>query len=240
MLTIGVLTKADTVQDGEHAQWIKILNNQSHMLRRGYYMTRLAGPTKNEAGQTWEETRKIEKSFFKKGPWTQVQDKNRLGISSLTDALSSGLAEMIADKFPLLFWSSPICRLPSLKMELLNKARQVQGELDRLPQSFAENPQAMLLGLCSEFVSEIGKYTHGNSTHPAFFQDINSEFWSLAQEISDTRPRFEIACGKMKSEKKEGAASSEKLVLLPELNVGSDEHPERKEAGLQGTLSKLI
>jgi hypothetical protein len=64
-------------------------------------MTRLAGPTKKEAGQTWEETKKIETSFFRKGPWTQVQDKNRLGISSLTDALSSGLARMIADRFSL-------------------------------------------------------------------------------------------------------------------------------------------
>lgn len=113
-------------------------------------------------------------------------------------------------------------------MELSRKARLVQGELDRLPQSFAENPQAMLLGLCSEFVSEIGKYTHGNSTHPAFFQDINSAFWSLAKEISDTRPQFEISCsGKMKSE---GGVISEEISL-----PGSSGYPEPKEACLQCT-----
>jgi hypothetical protein len=85
----------------------------------------------------------------------------------------------------------------------------------------------MLLGLCSEFVSEIGKYTHGDSTHPAFFQDINSEFWSLAKEIADTRPQFEISCGKMKSE---GGATSEEL-SLPE-SIG---YPEPKEACMQCT-----
>lgn len=99
ILTLGVLTKADTLQEGEYDPWVKILNNQSHVLRRGYYMTRLPGPTPKEMAQTWEESREIERRFFKKQPWSQQPDKSRFGIDKLKEALSSGLAKMIEEKF---------------------------------------------------------------------------------------------------------------------------------------------
>ena len=98
-MLIGVLTKADTVQEGDHAHWLKILNNEAHHLRRGYYMTRLPGPTSKESNQTWEDTRKIERSFFKKGPWSDARDKKRLGMDFLTEALSAALARMIEDMY---------------------------------------------------------------------------------------------------------------------------------------------
>jgi hypothetical protein len=95
----GVLTKADTLQEGEYDQWIKILNNESHYLRRGYYVTRLPGPTAKEMAQTWDESREIERRFFKKQPWSQLSDKTRCGIDKLKEALSSGLAKMIEQTF---------------------------------------------------------------------------------------------------------------------------------------------
>ena len=97
LTSLGVLTKADTVQEGDHAQWIKILNNESHILRRGYYVTRLPGPTTAEANQSWEQARDNEHKFLKKKPWS-LSDKNRLGIEKLTEALSIGLATMIEEK----------------------------------------------------------------------------------------------------------------------------------------------
>jgi hypothetical protein len=101
-LTPGVLTKADTVEEGHHRPWLKVLNNESHRLRRGYYMTRLPGASEKESKQTWEETREIEKKFFKKGAWSEAQDKTRLGMDGLIKALSSGLEEMIARRYHLL------------------------------------------------------------------------------------------------------------------------------------------
>jgi hypothetical protein len=88
-----VLTKADTVQEGESEQWIKILNNERHILRCGYYATRLPGPNNKEMGQTWEQAREAEKRFFGHKPWSPFKD--RLGTENLTEALSDGLAEMI-------------------------------------------------------------------------------------------------------------------------------------------------
>jgi len=62
-------------------------------------MTRLPGPTTKEAAQTWDDTRKIEGSFFKKGPWSAARDKTRLGMHHLTEALSAALARMIEDMY---------------------------------------------------------------------------------------------------------------------------------------------
>ena len=64
-------------------------------------MTRLPGPTQKETKQTWDESRKIEASFFKKGPWTAALEKQRLGMTHLTEALSVALARMIEDMYPL-------------------------------------------------------------------------------------------------------------------------------------------
>lgn len=71
--------------------------------------------------------------------------------------------------------------------------REVQDELDGLPESFSDHPQARLLGLCADFVSEIDEYINGSTNQPKFLQDIHDEFWKLANEIAATRPTFEVA-----------------------------------------------
>lgn len=70
--------------------------------------------------------------------------------------------------------------------------REVQDALDSLPPSFSDHPQARLLGLCADFLSEIDEYTNGSTNQPKFLQDIHDEFWKLANEIAATRPTFEI------------------------------------------------
>ena len=71
--------------------------------------------------------------------------------------------------------------------------RKVQDDLDLLPHSFSDNPQAGLLALCSEFISETDEYTNGTPNHAAFFQELHNEFAKLAKEIIATRPNFETA-----------------------------------------------
>jgi hypothetical protein len=99
-LTAGVLTKADTVREGDFEQWRKILNNESHVLRRGYYATRLPGPIAKEMEWTWTEARAAEHRQFSHAPWTQFA--SRLGIPKLTEALSFGLAHLIEERFIIL------------------------------------------------------------------------------------------------------------------------------------------
>ena len=74
------------------------MNGESHVLRRGYFVTRLPGPTKKEMDQTPKQIRDKEMGLFSRLPWSQL-NKNRLGIEKLTEALSGGLAEMIRDRY---------------------------------------------------------------------------------------------------------------------------------------------
>lgn len=96
-LISGVLTKADTVGEGEYETWLKILKGKSHQLNLGYYVTRL--PSQKEITWTWEQAREKERNFFQSAaPWCHV-DKNRKGTERLTEALSVKLSQMIGETF---------------------------------------------------------------------------------------------------------------------------------------------
>jgi hypothetical protein len=84
------------------------------------------------------------------------------------------------------------CRLPSLKKELTYAMRRVQANIDQLPSSFPDDPQARLTRVCNDFVLEIDQHAHGNQKHPKFLQDMHTEFWKFAKAIAATRPTFEI------------------------------------------------
>jgi hypothetical protein len=95
-----VLTKADLVleqNEGECDKWLKIMNGQSHVLRRGYYITRMPAPTKKEMDLTPKQIRDKEAGTFSRPPWNHL-NKNRVGVDMLTEALSEGLAGMIRER----------------------------------------------------------------------------------------------------------------------------------------------
>lgn len=74
--------------------------------------------------------------------------------------------------------------------------RNVDTQLTSLPKSFADNPQAHLLRLCSAFIQEVDSYTNGKPNHNpddrTFLQEGQSHYQSLKALIEGTRPRFVI------------------------------------------------
>jgi len=178
------------VQDGEFPQWSKILNNERYVLRRGYYATRLPGATPKEMNWTWDEARVREKSLFGREPWNQYS--KRLGIANLTEALSSGLAELIDSRLTPGIYFTDFCRLPGLREELMSMTHDIQQQLEQLPPSFVDEPQTKLLALCNDFVSELGEHAVGSPRHPAFLSDLHQLFRKLSAEIRRTRPQFEV------------------------------------------------
>ena len=93
-LTAGVLTKADTVQEGDHLHWFDILQNKSHYLLLGYFATMLPGPSPKVPNPSRTTIQDAAKRFFGKKPWNQV-DKSRLGVDNLVEDLSLRLSKMI-------------------------------------------------------------------------------------------------------------------------------------------------
>lgn len=101
---IGVLTKPDTIQPGEEATWLEILNNRKYHLSHGYFMTKNAAAHDLQAQRSKAISttafghRADEDQFFKDtSPWKTctVDIKERFGSKHLTDALSRLLSELI-------------------------------------------------------------------------------------------------------------------------------------------------
>ena len=97
-ISLGVLTKADLVPKGDHDAWLDIINNKSHLLKHGYYVTRQPSSNEITEGVSWEASRERERNFFTiQSPWCD-SDRNRLGTEALTEALSIRLSHMIQER----------------------------------------------------------------------------------------------------------------------------------------------
>ena len=87
-------------------------------------------------------------------------------------------------------------RLPGLKMKLHEKLRTVRQELATLPKSYADNPQANLLSLCSAFIQDVDNYTSGKPNddpeQATFLRDVLSSYRDLKQKILSTRLQFQM------------------------------------------------
>lgn len=97
-LHTGVLTKPDTLQEGEHADWIEVLSGRKHPLTHGYYVTKQAGPAELKSKLTYEEGRERELSFFSSvSPWAsqEARVRQRMGVPNLTKQLSMLLSQLI-------------------------------------------------------------------------------------------------------------------------------------------------
>jgi|SRR5277367_1034496 len=88
--------------------------------------------------------------------------------------------------------------LPTLKRDLSEKMRKVRSDLEGLPKSFGDNPQAHLLSLCNTFARAIDSYTNGKPNYPpsraTFLQDNLPHYRALKREIERTRPQFDVLC----------------------------------------------
>jgi hypothetical protein len=58
--TIGVLTKPDTIEDGTHGTWMKIMRGDAHKLALGYYVVRNPQPKELKEKITFEQARQNE------------------------------------------------------------------------------------------------------------------------------------------------------------------------------------
>jgi Dynamin central region len=96
----GVLTKVDRIGDGEHEDWIDLLQDRTERLTHGYYATCQPSTAKRTEGEvTWKEARKMESAFFTTPElWSSV-NKSRLGTSNLMLALSLQLTKMIQKRY---------------------------------------------------------------------------------------------------------------------------------------------
>ena len=93
--TVGILTKADRLPEGEEKTWMKILQNQQdrYQLLHGYFAVKNPGQLELDKGLSNEEARKKEKQFFRRKRWQEAKD--RCGTEQLRDCLCQLLHDLV-------------------------------------------------------------------------------------------------------------------------------------------------
>ena len=103
LLSIGVLTKPDTLTSGavsSHRKWVDLLSGKgsesAHALKLGYYCVKLPDDAERETRCSLERRREIERRFFSEtSPWKSVLDRKRFGVVNLTAELSRQLTSIL-------------------------------------------------------------------------------------------------------------------------------------------------
>ncbi|GAA5927851.1 uncharacterized protein JCM15063_006013 [Sporobolomyces koalae] len=179
--TIGVLTKADTVQEGEHGRWLHILQGERAKLMNGYFATKLPGAADLGKDLSFEATRAQEAAFFNStAPWSSLPTEvhNRLGIPRLTAFLSDKLSAYIKTK------------LPEIRSVVNEGARLTKDKIEGLPAPPSTDPLSELIGLLQSFKIDLDAYVAGAPGSEELIKGKNRIQADFACAINRTRPQF--------------------------------------------------
>ncbi|GAA6003650.1 dynamin family protein [Rhodotorula paludigena] len=179
--TIGVLTKADTLQVGEHAGWIDLLEGRRHQLANGFFVTKQPAPDDLRKNLAFTEARAAEVEFFRtQAPWNTLSlaSKSRLGTSNLTKFLSDRLGQYIAEK------------LPAIQADLASSLAYVRTSLEALPPPPSSDPVTELHTRLSSLSHDLDLLVQGASGHADLVQLKNREDKRFKLAIKATRPVF--------------------------------------------------
>ena len=75
--------------------------------------------------------------------------------------------------------------------------RTIREELQKLPKSFEDNPQAELWSLCINFTKSVNEYAGGKSENAelkekSFLQESDPHYLAFKEAILRTRPKFQV------------------------------------------------
>uniref|UniRef100_A0A8C4NA67 Uncharacterized protein n=1 Tax=Eptatretus burgeri TaxID=7764 RepID=A0A8C4NA67_EPTBU len=120
--TLGVLTKPDLMDPGTEYSAIRILNNQSIILKKGYVMVKCRSQRDIEANMTLEDAIEVEQSFFEKHSiFKDIEDK------STTRVLANRLTNELVGQIKHL--------LPGLRHDIDTKLHDTRAELKKVKYS---------------------------------------------------------------------------------------------------------
>lgn len=198
--TIGVMTKADLLPDGGHAQWIAMLRRQTHTVGRGYFIT-----SRKQASDRRPEHRPherislkdesaAEEAFFNRrgaGEWSQEFDEfsDKCGIDRLVKFLAQTLAQEFARN------------LPDLSQKLHTKFRSTQTELSRLP-DMPQNPEHEVRKSLFKFTADFQTRVKSKRFTSAWAKTVET----FKIRILDLKPRYRLIPENFKMAPRETAA----------------------------------
>ncbi|GAA6050992.1 hypothetical protein JCM3770_005359 [Rhodotorula araucariae] len=174
--TIGVLTKPDTLQNGEHASWLDLIEGRKHRLRSGFFVTKQPAPEDLKKNWSFEEARAAEKAYFRQAePWNTLDHglRGRLGTGNLTAFLSDHLG-----------------RLPSIREDLAASLSTVEASLDRLPAPPSSDPVAELHKRLGALRNSLDRLVAGAPDFERLIRAKVENDTSFRKDLDATEPLF--------------------------------------------------
>ncbi|KAK4705699.1 hypothetical protein P7C70_g495, partial [Phenoliferia sp. Uapishka_3] len=213
--TIGVLTKADTLQEGEHEDWLKVLRGEDYQLRLGYFCTRLRGTSDlRDGGTSYEVSRAAESAFFSTvAPWNSLigEIRHRLGTKRLVDFLGDQLSHFMSTK------------IPELISKTSTQLADLESQLAKLPPCPSGDPVIRLGSSINDFVTALERFSAGAAGSKTLIQNVNEVFDNFVLDIQATEPRFTPFAGD--SERR--TQWEEEVVAIRSGDEGGDVGPAR-------------
>jgi hypothetical protein len=155
--TIGLITKPDTLDVGSdsEAYYIRLAQNLEKELRLGWHV--LKNRNFEERKTTTAERDRIEKEFFSRGLWSNIDSAN-CGVATLKDRLSAVLMDQILAEFP------------SLVRDVERNIQDCDNKILRLgPERSTPRQQSFyLLEVCQKYRSLMTQAVDGIYTDPFF------------------------------------------------------------------------
>ncbi|KAF8311941.1 hypothetical protein DL93DRAFT_2060395, partial [Clavulina sp. PMI_390] len=177
--TIGVLTKPDTLQEGEERSWLEVIEGHKHKLALGYYITKQPAQKEVDAKITHQAARAAERFFFENhAPWStcSANIRSRMGTLQLGRTLSRLLSRLIDET------------LPNLRREVDEQRARTGQALSRLPERLSQPPAVELLKLITSFTKELDLLAQGDQDHRELHQKCNPAFSRFRCDVRSTAP----------------------------------------------------
>ncbi|CAG8741669.1 16996_t:CDS:2, partial [Dentiscutata erythropus] len=178
--TLGVLTKPDTIEEGTHDKWLKIMRNEAHRLDLGYFAVKNPAQKHLNDGISFEDARQDEINFFEQGPWKNFRLRERIGVVKLRLKLSDLLIQSI------------IRGLPSVRKEIETKLSETRQELEEIPEQLSDNPRIEIYRMAKKCSTIIKSKTTCSNNQVDLWQSINKEFEFFMKELHTSRPIFTV------------------------------------------------
>ncbi|BGP32501.1 hypothetical protein JCM10296v2_004282 [Rhodotorula toruloides] len=140
--TIGVLTKPNTLQTGEHSSWLDLLGNRRHLLTDGYFVTKQPAP--EDLKKNFFATNELCKSL-------EAGTRRHLGTGHLTSFLSDRIGRYIAEKLPI------------IQADLATSITQVTAAIDALPPPTSSDPTTEICTRIAALQHDLDQLVQGSS-----------------------------------------------------------------------------
>lgn len=187
--TIGVITKADLIDDGAEREVAAVLSNKRKPLKLGYIMVKNRSQREVEENMPVQVARKNEEHFFAQHKLFSTMSRSHFGVDNLVKKLTTVLVSRVYDA------------LPGMREEINNLMEKAANELGELGTGAGDTPteaNMTLMRIVFEYNSLLSESSAGRYVDKRLWAPnlrlctrVRDLYDAFKAAVEDTRPPFE-------------------------------------------------